>query len=164
MLDDDDSYCEVSFSPNVDLLTAVRRFVAELFVRVLDDAAVTARLVVATNELLENSARYSVDGQSSIRIAVQQAGGEIKVSIETKNRTREPDRQRVDELLAEMRASSDREMFYQTLITRSAKRATGSGLGLGRIHAESRMDLSCELHEDVFRVHAEARFPAKPNA
>ncbi len=156
-----DAYCELSFSPNVSLIATVRRFVGEFYVRILDDAEMTSRLVVATHELLENAVRYSADGQSSIRIAVEQIGNEIKVCIETRNRTHDPNRKELDELLTEMRATPDRDSFYQTLMARSAKRTQGSGLGLGRIHSESLMDLFCEVHDDVVRLRAEARFPIK---
>jgi anti-sigma regulatory factor (Ser/Thr protein kinase) len=158
---DKDAYCELSFSPNVSLIATVRRFVGEFYVRILDDAELTSRLVVATHELLENAVRYSADGQSSIRIGVEQAGTDIKVSIETRNKTLDPNRKELDELLAEMRNTPDRDGFYQTLMARSSKRAHGSGLGLGRIHAESLMDLSSEIEGDIVKLRAEARFPKK---
>jgi anti-sigma regulatory factor (Ser/Thr protein kinase) len=160
----EDAYCELSFSPNVGLISTVRKFVGEFYERVLGDADVTSRLVVATHELLENAVRYSADGQSSIRIGVRREDDGINVSIDTRNKTTPENREELVKLLDEMKASPDRSAFYQSLMRRSAKRTEGSGLGLGRIHAESEMDLSCDLIEDVVRLRAEARFQPKMKA
>jgi hypothetical protein len=158
----DDAYCELRFSPNVKLIATVRRFVGEFYEKVLGDADITSRLVVATHELLENAVRYSVDGQSGIRLAVHREVGSVRVVIDTNNRTDATHRAELEALLKEMRESASRDSFYQTLMRRSAKRTTGSGLGLGRIHAESQMDLSCRLEDnDVVWLRAEARFPWK---
>jgi anti-sigma regulatory factor (Ser/Thr protein kinase) len=157
----EDAYCELSFSPNVSLISTVRKFVGEFYERVLGDADVTSRLVVATHELLENAVRYSADGQSSIRIGVKREDDQILVSIDTRNKTKPENREELVKLLDEMKASPDRLSFYQSLMRRSAKRTEGSGLGLGRIHAESEMDLSCQLIEDVVSLRAEARFQSK---
>lgn len=160
-VDREDAYCELSFSPNVGLISTVRKFLGEFYERVLRDADVTSRLVVATHELLENAVRYSADGQSSIRIGVRRDGDAIHVAIDTRNKARPENREELVKLLEEMKTSPDRSSYYQALMRRSAKRTEGSGLGLGRIHAESEMDLSCQLSEDVVRLRAEARFPAK---
>lgn len=157
----EDAYCELSFSPNVSLIATVRRFVGEFYARVLEDPEVTSRLVVATHELLENAVRYSADGQSSIRIGVQRRDRHVEIGIETRNRTT-PDRYvTVRGLLDEMNGAKDRGAFYQALLRRSARRETGSGLGLGRIYAESEMDLSVCLTGDVLHLRARASFASK---
>jgi anti-sigma regulatory factor (Ser/Thr protein kinase) len=156
-----ESHCELSFSPNVSLIGTVRRFVGEFYVRVLNDTNITSRLVVATHELLENAVRYSADGQSSIRIGVRRVGDSVKATIETRNKTMQANQAELSALLEEMRTTQDRLSFYQVLMKRSSKRQDGSGLGLGRIHAESEMDLSCELEGDIVKLRAEARFLLK---
>lgn len=158
---DNGAYCELSFSPNVGLVATVRRFVGEFYQRILGDAEVTSRLVVATHELLENAVRYSLDGQSTIRINVERVSSNINVTVETKNRSAVDRREALLELLAEMKASPDRAAFYQTLMLRSSKRTDGSGLGLGRIHAEAEMNLECEVADDIVRLKADASFPVK---
>ena len=160
----EEAYCELSFSPNISLISTVRRFVGDFYEKVLGDPDVTSRLVVATHELLENAVRYSLDGQSSIRIGVGRVADHIHVVIDTRNKTAKEHRDELVKLLDEMRASGDRGSFYQALMKRSAKRTEGSGLGLGRIHAESEMDLTCELVDEVVRLRAEARFASKANA
>jgi len=143
------------------LIATVRRFVGEFYERVLGDAEVASRLVVATHELLDNAVRYSADGQSSIRIGVGRADGEVHISIDTRNRTSPEHRAALERLLEEMQETRDRSAFYQTLLRRSAKRTEGSGLGLGRIHAESEMDLGFEVSGDTVRLRAAARYPSK---
>ncbi len=156
----EDAYCELSFSPNVSLIATVRRFVGEFYERVLGDEEVASRLVVATHELLENTVRYSCDGRSTIRIGVGRNGDVLDVAIDTKNRTTSEHRDSLSVLLAEMHASNDRGGFYQMLLRRTAKRDIGSGLGLGRIYAESEMDLSYRFEADEVRLRAKGSFPA----
>ena len=69
--------------PRLCARTTVRRFVGEFYERVLGDADITSRLVVATHELLENAVRYSVDGQSGIRLGVHRQVGSVHVAIDT---------------------------------------------------------------------------------
>jgi anti-sigma regulatory factor (Ser/Thr protein kinase) len=135
----DDAYCELRFSPNVKLISTVRRFVGEFYERVLGDAEITSRLVVATHELLENTVRYSLDGQSGIRIGVRRYAGMVHVVIDTNNRTDAKHRAELMALLEEMQASGSRASFYQTLMRRSVKRLEGS---------ESEMDLTCTLEDE----------------
>ncbi len=160
----DDAHFELSFSPNVKLITTVRKFVGDFYDRVLGDPEVTGRLVVATHELLENAVRYSVDGKSSIRIGVTREGEGVRTSIITENRTDQAHIDELEALLAEMRASTDRSSLYQALLTRSATREHGSGLGLGRIHAESEMDISCDLSGGLVTMRASAWFPSSKKA
>jgi anti-sigma regulatory factor (Ser/Thr protein kinase) len=155
-----DAYCELSFSPNASLISTVRRFVGEFYQRVLGDADLTSRLEVATHELLENAVRYSADAQSTIRVAVKREAGEIDVVIDTRNRARMENVGELKQLLEELHGSSDRAGFYQVLMKRTAKRKVGSGLGLGRIFAESELDLSARFEEDIVHLRASGRFPS----
>jgi anti-sigma regulatory factor (Ser/Thr protein kinase) len=50
---------QLEVSMGIYHLTAVRRFVAELMQSVVNDAALAARLAMATHELLENAVKYS---------------------------------------------------------------------------------------------------------
>lgn len=160
----EDAYCELSFSPNVALIPTVRRFVGDFYECVLGDPKIASRLVVATHELLDNAIRYSVDGQSAIRIGVGRAGGHVCVQVETRNKTTQERGNEVVRLVHEMNGARDPAGFYQKLIHQTARRTDGSGLGLGRIHAESEMDLTCELRGELLRLRAEARFASEEKA
>ena len=63
--------------------------------------------------------------------------------------------------LDELAAAPDADAHYQTLMRRSAKRVDGSGLGLGRVRAESGMVVSYEVDNDAVHVRAQARFAGR---
>lgn len=154
----DDAYVELSFSPTVKLVTTVRRFVENFYSEVLGDADVTARLTLATHELLENAVRYSIDGHTSIRIGVERKDGKVQVSIDTKNRAPSDHIQTLRVILDEIARSTDPEGHYQEMMRRSSLQAEGSGLGLGRIRAESGMQMSYRVEGDVVSLTARAEF------
>ncbi|MBX3198054.1 MAG: ATP-binding protein [Labilithrix sp.] len=150
---------ELSVSPDPTLIASVRRFVAELCGRVLADGDITARVVVATHELLDNAVRYATRDASRIRVELHHLGADVGVVIVTKNRLDEDRGRDLRRLLDDMKASSDRRAYYTALMRRVAD---GAGLGLGRVHAEAGLDLSGRFEEDSVLIRAEGRFaPAK---
>ena len=154
----DEAFFELSFSPNATLVATVRRFVSEFYVQVLGDAEVTSRIAVATHELLDNAVRYSVDGHSTVRIGVRpEEGGQLKIGIDTRNRASEANLATIKASIEEMTSAPDAAKHYQVLMRRSAKRTDGSGLGLGRIRAETDMEISYRLEGDTVFMRAEAR-------
>jgi anti-sigma regulatory factor (Ser/Thr protein kinase) len=156
----DDAYCELSFSPNVGLVTTVRRFVSEFYVQVIGNAEVTSQLAVATHELLENAVRYSTDGNTGVRIGVHREHDAVTVTIDTQNRATPPNISTLLQSLEELAAAPDPNVYYQLLMRKSAKRTDGSGLGFGRIRAESDMTVSCKIEGDRVLLRASARFAA----
>jgi hypothetical protein len=157
-MDEREAYVELSFSPTVKLVTTVRRFVQNFYTEVLGDAEVTARLTLATHELLENAVRYSIDGHTSIRIAVTSEGGKMRVSIDTKNRAPSRHIQTLSVILDAIAAATDPEEHFQEMMRRTSLQAEGSGLGLGRIRAESGMQMSYRIEGDLVSLTARAEF------
>jgi anti-sigma regulatory factor (Ser/Thr protein kinase) len=153
----EDAYFELAFSPCVSLVSIVRRFVSEFYSEILGDADVTSRIALATHELLENGARYSIDGQASVRIDVKREAGAIGISITTRNRAAKENIGTIKAAIDEMGAAKDAQAHYQVLMRRSLKRKDGSGLGLGRVHAESEMALTYEIEDDVVMLRAHTR-------
>jgi hypothetical protein len=148
----------MSVTRDTTLIATVRRFVGELCMRVLDDPNVTSRVVVATHEMLDNAVRYASREGSQIRVTVQRVRDEANVVIDTTNGL-DADRARdLQRVLDELRAGSDRPALYLSLIRRAARREGGSGLGLGRVYAESELDLSGRFEDDVVHLRAEGRF------
>jgi hypothetical protein len=161
---DEDAYFELSFSPNVRLVPTVRRFVSEFYAGALHSNETISQLAVATHELLENAVRYSTDGNTMLRVGLKRKPATDRVTIDTRNHASPSSIDVVRRLLDELAAAPDPDVYYQLLMRRSAKRTDGSGLGLGRVRAESGMDLSyaidgCEVH-----VHAQAEFPHQARA
>ena len=58
------------FRPSVYLISLVRRFVEEFYEKVSSDPNVVSRLALTTHELLENAAKYSSDGSTSLYVEV----------------------------------------------------------------------------------------------
>jgi hypothetical protein len=133
-----DVYFEMSFCPSLDLVSVVRRFVGAFYERVLTDADLAGRVALAAHELLENAVKYSVDGETYIRMDVL----EHEVVIRTRNRA-DPDHVRVvRDRLEALRDSGDPDGFYHALIRDSARAPQRGGLGLGRVASEAGMELS----------------------
>jgi hypothetical protein len=152
----DDAYFELSFSPTATLVGTVRRFVGDFYARILDDAEVTSRLAVATHELLENAVRYSNDGTTTIRVGVKRSGDDMRIRIETRNRAAASNVEILRGVLEEITRAEDADQLYQAMMRRSAKRVDGSGLGLGRVCAESGMALTYRIDEDMVYLQASA--------
>jgi len=128
----DDAHFELSFSPNEQLETLVRRFVTSFYDQLLDDPEVTARVAIATHELLENAVRYSSDGRTRIRVGVHRENAtSFTVTIDTSNHTTEEHLRRL---------------------------AGRAGVGHGRIRAEAGMTLTHRVEGDHVHLQAHARF------
>src|SRR5262249_6977744 len=151
----EDAYFELSFSPNVRLVSTVRRFVGQFYSEVLRDPDATSQVAVATHELLENAVRYSLDGNTSVRIGVARVEGGMAVSIETCNRAAESNLATIAGALDEIARASDPDAHYQVLMRRTAKREGSSGLGLGRVRAETGMTLSYTIEGATLVVRAD---------
>ncbi len=155
----DDAYFELSFSPNERLVSMVRRFVTNFYEQILEDGDLTSRVGVATHELLDNAVRYSTDGQSRVRVSIRRhAPNKLTVSIQTWNRTNRDHIAKLAALMDEIRAVTDVDAYYQTLMQRSAKRTDGSGLGLGRIRAEAEMTVTHRIEGEEVQLVAEGLF------
>jgi anti-sigma regulatory factor (Ser/Thr protein kinase) len=148
------AYLEMSFFPNVELVSAVRRFVSTVYVRLVRDPEVAAQVALATHELLENAVRYSNDDVTCLRVEIDRDAGML--TITTKNRAGPDDVAAIQHAIASLKASADPFLYYQQMMRESAKRHEGSGLGLARVHAEADMDLSCSVEGDHVTVRARA--------
>ncbi len=148
------AYFELNFRPNVALVSVVRRFVTEFYQRFLSDPDGTSRVALATHELLENAVKYSKDGETTIRIEVEQTSPKT-VRIQLRNRAEAANIAAIREVLDGVAKAPDSFAFYQTLIAQKAKRRDGSGLGLARICAEGEMKVTYQvLEEDMTVIEA----------
>lgn len=145
------AYFELNFRPNVALVSVVRRFVTEFYQRFLSDPDGTSRVALATHELLENAVKYSKDGETTIRIEVEQTTPKT-VRIQLRNRAAATDIAAIREVLDGVAAAGDSFAFYQKLIAAKAKKREGSGLGLARICAEGEMTVTYSVIEDDITV------------
>ncbi len=154
---DEDAYFELSFSPNTRLVATVRRFVGEFYQSVLANAEITSQLMVAAHELLENAVRYSIDGNTTIRVSVKR-GPRTRVNISTTNRAVGDHLSRGRKALDDLAAAPDAQAHYELLMRRTMKTTEGSGLGLGRVRAESGMSITYEVIGDTMNIRASAEY------
>ena len=148
------AFFELSFTPDVRLVTVIRRFVTEFYQRFLDNPDATSRVALATHELLENAMKYSKDGHTTIRIEVR-GTTEKTVHLMLRNRAHAKDIVAIREVLDGVASASDAADFYYQLIARKAREKSASGLGLARICAEGEMKITYRV-EDVDLATLEA--------
>lgn len=148
----------MSFSPSIELVSIVRRFVAAFYERMLTNTELAQRAALAAHELLENAVKYSTDGETTIRIDVIRDRAP-KLVIRTRNCTSRANAEILRSRLAELNACSDIATHYQTLLRRSTKIAPSEargGLGLGRVAAEADMDLTVAIDDTTGRIELTA--------
>ena len=147
------AYFELNFKPNVALVSVVRRFVTEFYQRFLSDPDGTSRVALATHELLENAVKYSKDGETTIRIEVEQTTPKT-VRLLLRNRAEDKHIAAIREILDGIAQAGDAFAFYQKLIAAKAKRKESSGLGLARICAEAEMRVTYTVEDDLTMIQA----------
>ena len=147
------AYFELNFRPNVALVSVVRRFVTEFYQRFLSDPDGTSRVALATHELLENAVKYSKDGETTIRIEVEQTLPKT-VRILLRNRAEARHVASIRELLDGIAQADDSFAFYQKLIASKVKQKESSGLGLARISAEGEMKVAYAVSDDEITISA----------
>jgi hypothetical protein len=146
------AYVEMKFSPSIELIDLVRRFIADFYHRLTDDRVLRDRLAVATHELLENCVRYSTDGEARVRVEVTP---ENRLVVSVDNDAQPAHLESLRRLIEEMNGHADGPLaFYRVLMRRGAKERDRSGLGLARIRAECDMALSYAVEESRVSVRA----------
>jgi hypothetical protein len=148
---------KLDFRPSVDLVSVVRRFVSDFYSRILVDPDAGSRIALAVHELLENTLKHSIDGETSVTIDVDQLGESSAIIIAASNRAAPENMQQVSSLFDEMDRSMDPFVHYLDLLRRNAKRTDGSGLGLARIRAEGEMAMSYSINADRITIFAETQ-------
>jgi len=144
---------DLVFRPSIELITVVRRFVQDFYHHLLDDDG-SSQLALATHELLENAAKYSINKEARLSIDVFRIEKGRHVVIRTTNRAGPNDIQNIKELFGEMAEATDPFAFYQTLMRKTARVPNHSGLGIARIAAEADMQVTHELQGDELSVLA----------
>ena len=136
---------EINGHLTVDDVPDVRQFIEKLHRRVSspDD---TARVAMATHELLENAVKFSTDGSASLRVEV----GNSQVTIVTRNRAKTDDLEELFQIGRELAAALDPMLFY----LEQMRRPRSGGLGLGRVAAEGEMKIEVILEGEVVQIRA----------
>lgn len=150
-------YFHVSFRPNFRLVSTVRKFTEDFYNRMLGDRDTSERVALATHELLENAIAYASDDETGVRVELD---GD-RVIVKTWNRTSPERLESLKAVIDTMNRAPDPDAYYQELMTRTAYRSDGSGLGLARIRAEADMAVTYEVTTDRVCVAAETTVPRR---
>ncbi len=153
-------YFHVSFRPNFRLVSTVRRFTEEFYQRMLGDQETSERIALATHELLENAIAYASDDETGVRVELT----EDTLTVRTWNRTSPERLESLKSMIDEMNQADDPAAYYQTLMSKTAYRTDGSGLGLARIRAEADMAITYEVTTDRVCIAAQTTVKRKENA
>ncbi len=152
---------ELTFRPNVELISIVRRFVSDFYERMIEDADTVSRIALATHELLENAVKYASDGVTFLSITFEPAETSSVVSIRLCNRANAEQIAELAAIFEEMTRHEDPFAQYQVAMARSAKRKVGSGLGLVRVRAEGEMTMSHTIEDDKVTILAQTNVGAR---
>jgi hypothetical protein len=152
---DSAAYFELRFSPNVELVTIVRRFVAAFYQRILENSDMTAQLVIATHELVENAVKFAATGETGIRVEANRKGDTPRVRVSTWNTSTAEQVKLVRHEFNRMTEVADAFEYYRMRMRETGSRDDGSGLGLARIRAEAGMDLRLRVDGNTVWIFAE---------
>jgi len=144
---------ELSFHPCLESVSALRRFLEVHYGRLACDPRLISRMAVTVHELLENAAKYSSGGGSSLRVEVDPTQPRtLMVSVANNaDPSRLPELQ---ETITELSTAPDPLDVYQRYLLRAATRDEGSGLGLARIFVEANMNVKLELQNERVCIKA----------
>jgi hypothetical protein len=145
----------LTFRPNVPLISSTRRYVTDFLHAALKDEEATSRVALAVHELLENTLRYSSDGEAKLDVSLDKdnESGHPRVEVRASNRTSAAQIRDVASRIDALSTAADPMDLYVKMMIEGAHRE-GSGLGLARIVAESGMDLAYEVEGDRLTICA----------
>lgn len=135
------------------MITSTRRYVTDFLHSALKNEEATSRVALAVHELLENTLRYSTDGEAELDVSYDDTSDHPRVEVRASNRTSPA---QIDDVAARINAlqnADDPMDLYVKMMIEGAHRE-GSGLGLARIVAESGMALDYEVQGDCLTIRA----------
>ena len=150
-------YFELRLNPTVSIITAVRQSVTSIFDRVLADPDATARIALATHELLENARCHSTNGETLLNIRVDPPTH--AVHIETRNQATPDAIEKLQAKATKIKTGDADDAYLEAMQAAVLNNEIG-GLGLVRIRAEGGMDIDIKAEGDTVRVLASTKYGA----
>lgn len=168
------AHFSTTFGRRPRMIRVVRHFVSQFHDEIVLGAelpqvvssARASQLAMAAHEMVENALAYGPGGQTSFSITIDPDPDDpvsmYAVCIKTRNRAAPRDQQIVREMLSRLAAADDPQQVYVELMTETARRRQGSGLGLARIRVEADMDITCVVDGEELEIVAQIQFPHAP--
>lgn len=151
------------FPPRKSYVAPATDFVTSFCSEHTLDAATLSRIQLAAHELSENVVKYAQDETCSVRVRTEPGvgSGAVNLSITTENAIAPDALTRVDAYLSALEAAANPDQFYDQQIAESAKRTSGSGLGLARIRSEAAMEIRHHCQDGRLSVTAFLILPSE---
>lgn len=152
------------FPPRKSYVAPATDFVTNFCSEHTLDAATLSRVQLAAHELSENVVKYAEDETCSVRVRTEPGvgnGAGLSLSITTENAIAPDALRRVDAYLNALEAAANPDQFYDEQIAESAKRTSGSGLGLARIRSEAAMEIRHHCQEGRLSITAFMMLPSE---
>lgn len=144
-------HLELSFRPTVQTIGVVRRAIMTLCEPTMNRDA-SARVALATHELLENVLRHSVDGDTILTVRSYE-GPTPRMTVTTYSRATPAKIAELKAFTAKMVGTAPDEFYLATMMSRADSDDDG-GLGLARVYAEADMMLDVQSEGETVRVIA----------
>lgn len=151
------------FAGRPALVSCSRQVIAELCAAYLEPTDRSAALVMAAQELLENLAKYSVDGDASFDFSLALESGTPTVRIRSRNATSHDHLSEATQLLERIAYAAEPVALYDDLVAASGERE-GSRLGLIRLRAEAGLSLSHRVEAGRLQIEAVGSVDRKRSA
>lgn len=156
------THLDLSFSPDVAVVSAVRRFVMD-FYRVLGiDEPAIGNLGLATQELTENAIKFSSDGEPRLRIELATFGDHSMLTVRTQNRASPGNLLVLEKVFQDLRTASDPRAHYHAQLRKASSGGNPHCVGLARIRSDAGMMLELTVTGDVVFIEARARLAKAP--
>jgi hypothetical protein len=150
------------FSGRLSLVSSSRQLIAQLCAAYLEPTDQTAALVMAAQELLENLAKYSIDGDAAFEFVLFMKDDQAHAKISSVNAASDEHLAQAAQLLERIASSTEPVALYDDWVARSGDRE-GSRLGLIRLRAEAELSLTHSVESGRLHIEAVARVDAKRN-
>ena len=148
---------EFRLRPHAGIVSVVRRFVEERCAKLGGDPGSVSRVTMATHELLENAAKYSVGEYVHLKVEFNASCDSIRTQLT--NETTPVHRARLRERIRLLQNAQESFDLYQTLMRRSFEAGEESGLGLARICSEGELALAMGESENTVTFVAHSHPP-----
>jgi hypothetical protein len=153
----------LDFAGRAQYVGSARKLIAELCEAELGSKTETSHWVMASQELLENLAKYAEPGQSFLDFELAERDGQPSARLRTRNQTSEERLRQATALLERVTTAEDPVRLYDELVAASGE-GKGSRLGLIRLRAEAGLGIAYAVHGASLEIVVSGAVTAREGA